>query len=125
MKKYCKFLKVKIYLGVLVILGMAMLGSVWGARKESHEPLIGITQEDIEIAKQMNQAPDLIGLLPLAAGQNKWYNFKFAFAFGIAGAVIYCISMAVYLRLYHLRIFQMIRNFFGGQEGRDDLFFKL
>ena len=100
MKKYLKFLKMKIYLGILIVLGMAMLGSVLGARKESNEPLVGITQEDMEIAAGMGPAPDLIGILPLAAGQNQWYNFKFAFAFGMAGVVIYCIFMAVYLHFY-------------------------
>lgn len=113
MKKYYKFLKIKIYLGILMVLGMAMLGSVLGARKESNEPLAGITQADLEAAKRTGQVPDLTGVLPLAAGQNQWYNFKFAFFFGAAGAVIYCISMAVYMRLYDLRIFQSIRNFWG------------
>ena len=123
MKKYLKFLKMKIYLGILIVLGMAMLGSVLGARKESNEPLVGITQEDMEIAAGMGPAPDLIGILPLAAGQNQWYNFKFAFAFGMAGVVIYCIFMAVYLHFDYLNVFRIIRGFFGEEEGRDELFF--
>lgn len=123
MKKYYKFLRAKIYLGVLIVLGMAMLGSVLGARKESKEPLAGITREDMEVSQRAGQAPDLTGILPLAVGQNQWYNFKFAFVFGIAGAVIYCISMVIYFRLYHLRFFRMIRSFFGEEEGRNDLFF--
>lgn len=125
MKKYYEFLKGKIYLGILIVLGMAMLGSVLGARKESLEPLAGITQEDMKIAGEAGRVPDLIGILPLAAEQNQWYNFKIAFIFGMVGAVIYCILMAIYMRLYGSHIFRVIRNFFGGEDGRDDLFFNL
>lgn len=114
MIKYLKFLKVKIYLGVLIVLGCAMLGSVLGARKESKEPLNGVTEEDVLISEQENNnAPELIGILPLAAEQNKWYNFKYAGVFGIAGVFIYCALMAFYLPLYHLHFFEMIRKWFG------------
>lgn len=42
MRKYLIFLKKKLYMGILIILGFAMLGSVLGTRKESKEPLNGI-----------------------------------------------------------------------------------
>ena len=114
MTKYLKFLKVKIYLGILIILGCAMLGSVLGARKESKEPLTGITEEDIRISQQADYtAPELTGILPLAAEQNKWYNFKYAGLFGVAGLAVYCVSMAIYLPLYDLRFFKMIRQCLG------------
>lgn len=123
MKKYCGFLKRKIYLGVLIVFGMGLIGGVFGARKESMEPLIGVTQEDITISSQANgDMPELTGIVPLAAEQNKWYNFQYSFIFGMAGIVIYCILIAVYLRMYHMRFCQIIRHWLGAGDGRKDLF---
>lgn len=122
---YLKFLKQKIYLCILIIFGFAMLGSVLGARKESKEPLNGITQEDTLIMQQGTDAPELIGILPLAANQNNWYNFKYAFIFGCAGILVYCILMAVYMPLYHFRFFVFIRRLLGSEEENKNLFIHL
>lgn len=114
MKNYLKLLKEKLYLGVLIVLGLAMLGSVLGARKESKEPLAGITERDMQILQQDDSsAPELIGIFPLAAEQNKWYNFKYAGVFGCLGIMLYCILMAVYLPLYNLSFFQSVRKWLG------------
>ncbi len=114
MKKYLKFLKEKIYLGILIVMGLAMLGSVLGARKESKEPLTGITERDIQISQQDDSsAPELIGVFPLAAEQNKWYNLKYAGIFGCLGIILYCILMAVYLPLYDMTFFKAVRKWLG------------
>lgn len=125
--KYLNFLRQKIYLGILIILGCAMLGSVLGARKESKEPLNGITEGDIILMEQESpDAPRLIGILPLASNQNKWYNFKYAFIFAGFGAIIFCVFAAIYLHLYYLRLFVQIRKFMGIKDEKENpLFIKL
>lgn len=119
MKNYFKFLQAKMYLGILIVLGCAMLGSVLGARKESKESLPEITERDIQILQQDDfSAPELIGVLPLAAEQNKWYNFKFAGIFGCLGILLYCILMAAYLPLYNFAFFQAVRKWLGLMENK-------
>lgn len=124
MTEYYKFLKTKIYIGILIVLGCATLGSVLGARKESKEPLTGVTREDIRLsAREDYRGPELTGILPLAAEQNKWYNFKYAAIFGFAGGFIFCGLMAVYRHYFYLRPFKIIREWIGAD--RDDLFLNL
>lgn len=119
MKKYFKFLMEKIYLGILIILGCAMLGSVYGAYKESKESLPGVTGKDVLISQgRINDVPKLTGILPLAEEQNKWYNFKYAGKLGVVGFVLYCILMACYLPLYHFKFFEAIREWMG-VKGKD------
>lgn len=121
--KYFHFLKRKLYLGILIILGCATFGSVLGARKESKEPLNDIIQKDTIILQQNPEnAPILIGILPLAANQNNWYNFKYALFFSGIGVILYCLLMAIYMSLYNLRLFVRIRNRFKGTDKQDDLF---
>ncbi len=122
---YLKFLKQKIYLCILIVCGFAMLGSVLGARKEAKEPLNGILQEDTLIAEQEVESPELIGIFPLAANQNNWYNFKYASLFACAGLLFYCILMAIYMPLYHLRFFVCIRKILGSEEDNHNLFIHL
>lgn len=124
--KYFNFLKQKIYFGLLIVLGCAMLGSVLGARKESKEPLNEVIQEDILIMQQADgNAPELIGILPLATNQNKWYNFKYAFIFAGVGIIFYCALMLVYMHVYYLRFFRFMRKCMGSEEGKNNLFIKL
>lgn len=108
MRKYLIFLKKKLYMGILIILGFAMLGSVLGARKESKEPLNGIMEEDLLL--QEENRPELAGVLPLAANQNKWYNFQFAFGFGIIGIIVWGVLMILYLKTYDKHFFVVIRS---------------
>lgn len=122
---YLKFLKHKMYLCILIVCGFAMLGSVLGARKESKEPLNGITQEDTLIKQQGTDALELIGILPLAANQNNWYNFQYALPFACAGLLFYCILMAIYMPLYHLRLFIFIRKILGSEEDNQNLLIHL
>ena len=124
--KYIRFLRKKIYLGVLIVLGCAMLGSVWGARTESKEELPGVTQEDIRLSQQADyHGPELIGIFPLAAEQNKWYNFKYAAVFGLAGVVVYCVLMAGYLHWYYLPLFKFLRKCLGMGRKEYNLFLDL
>lgn len=111
--EYFKFLKLKIYLGVLIVCGCAMMGSVLGARKESYEVITVYGKEEtgeLIIHEEKNNAPELTGYLPLAADQNKWYNFKYASIFAGIGVVIYFISMSIYFPLYMLPIMVGIRK---------------
>ncbi len=120
--EYIRLLKRKLYLGILIILGCALLGSVLGARKESKEPLNGIVQEDIQALQLGSAAPELTGVLPLAANQNNWLNFKFAFAFALAGIVIYCIVIALYKIVYSCKFFVCLRKRLGIGAERNNLF---
>lgn len=120
--EYIKLLKRKLYLGILIILGCALLGSVLGARKESKEPLNGIVWEDIQALQSGSAAPELTGILPLAANQNNWYNFKAALAFALAGIVIYCIVIALYQIVYSCRFFVCLRKHLGVEDERNHLF---
>lgn len=126
MVKFFDFLREKMYLGILIVLGCAMLGSVLGARKESKETLPGIVPADLQLMEQANEnAPELTGILPMAASQNKWYNFKYAIAFGLAGAVIYCFLMAIYMCLYDIRFFKTLRHFLKTGFYEEKLFLNL
>ncbi len=120
--EYIRLLKRKLYLGILIVLGCALLGSVLGARKESKEPLNGIVQEDISALQLGSAAPELTGILPLAANQNNWYNFKFAFAFALAGIIIYCIAIALYKIVYSCKFFVCLRKYLGIGDERNNLF---
>ena len=109
---YIKFLWKNKYVGFFIILFCACLGSIRGALKESGEPFIGVTQEDLAVMEQAgDSAPEMVGIIPLASEQNRWQNFDYAAHYAGRGVVCYCILMAVYLPLYHCRFFVMLRGF--------------
>ena len=115
MKKYLTFLKQNLFLGFLIISCFAMLGSVLGARKESKEPLPGITTEEVQLTElsSATDAPVLTGILPLAASQNKWYNFKYALFFSAFGLLAFFCVSALYMRFHEVRLFKIIREKLG------------
>lgn len=124
---YFKFLKSKIYIGILFICGCAMIGSILGARKESYEKIIvyGIEKTgELSAWEEQRNQPELAGYLPLAAEQNKWYNFKYAAAFAGIGAIIYLISMLIYFQLYALPIMVGIRKIICIGRGKNILFLR-
>lgn len=131
---YLQLFKKKIYLGILIVLGCAMLGSVLGARKESTEPLPGITDAESAVAYTANDttkytaditaesttdmlsekaadAPVLLGEIALASTQNKWYNFRYAAVFAIIGVLLYGVIVAIYVPLYEKAFFVSLRKF--------------
>ncbi len=76
--------------------------------------LTGVTQEDLAGMEQAGKdAPDMIGIIPLASEQNRWRNFSYAVHYAVRGAVCYCLLMAVYLPLYHCRFFSAVRDFWS------------
>ena len=115
MKKYLTFLRKELFLGILIISCFALLGSVFGARKESKEPLPGVTTEEAQLAGHPSaaDAPVLTGILPLAASQNKWYNFKYALIFSAFGLLAFFCVSALYMRFYEVRIFKIFREKLG------------
>ena len=109
---YIRVLKENIYIGFLVILLCACLGSIRGALKESGEPFIGVTQDDLAVMDQAGiGAPEMVGIMPLASEQNRWRNFSYAVHYAGRGVVCYCVLMAIYLPVYHCRFFVMLRDF--------------
>ena len=123
MRAYLKLLKEKIYFGFLVIISCACLGSIRGAWKEMGEGFIGITPDDINIMQQNDSnAPELTGIVPLAAEQNRWHNFGYAIVYAKRGAILYCVLLILYLPMYHFRFFKKIRIFIGKSEEEDKLF---
>lgn len=109
---YIKLLKENMYAGFLIVMLCACLGSIRGAWKESGESFIGVTQEDLAAMEQAGEgAPDMVGIIPLAAEQNYWHNFSYALHYAGRGCVCYCILTAVYLPLYHCRICVAFRDF--------------
>lgn len=111
---YIKLLWKEAYLGALIILLCACLGSIRGALKESREPYIGVTEADLENREKAGEdAPDMVGVIALAAEQNRWRNFSYAAHYAGRGVVCYCILVAAYLPLYHCRLFQVLRAFLG------------
>lgn len=94
---YLKFFKQKIYLGVLLVFCCACFGSIRGAWKESMEPYIWITEEDVIKQQSGESAPILTGIMALAAEQNRWYNFDYAIIYGGRGIILYCLLLALYL----------------------------
>lgn len=56
MKKYLTFLRKELFLGILIISCFALLGSVFGARKESKEPLPGVTTEEAQLVEHPSAA---------------------------------------------------------------------
>lgn len=123
MRAYLLLFKKKIYFGFLVILSCACLGSIRGAWKETKEGWIGVTPYDISIMQQDDsKAPDLIGIIPLAAEQNRWHNFGYALAYARRGFILYCLLLVIYLPMYHFRFFEMIRKFIGKNEEENNLF---
>lgn len=114
---YIRLLWEKRYVGFLVIILCACLGSIRGAMKENREPFIGVTQEDLTNMEQAGRnAPDMIGIIPLASEQNRWCNFSYAVHYAGRGVVCYCILMAAYLPLYHCRFFVSLRDFLEKDE---------
>lgn len=110
--RYLKFLWEKAYIGFLIVLLCACLGSIRGAVKERTEVHHDITEEDIAAMElPEGSAPDLVGVIPLAAKQYRWFSFSYAFYYGRRGIVIYCIMMAVYLPLYNVLPFVSLRRF--------------
>lgn len=101
---YIKLLWEKAYLGFMIILLCACLGSVRGALKESGEFFIGVTEEDLyNREKAGDGAPEMIGVIALAAEQNRWRNFSYAAHYAGRGVICYCLLMAVYLPVYRRR----------------------
>lgn len=101
---YFVLLKKKAYLGVLLIMVCACLGSIRGAWKESEESYIGVTQEDLaRMGEAGVNAPKMIGVMGLAAEQNRWHNFGYAYHYAWRGAACYCVLMAVYFPLWYRR----------------------
>lgn len=126
--KYLIFLRQKLYIAILIVCGFAMLGSILGARKESKESVTvygPVSDDTISFQESGESLPELAGYLPLAADQNKWYNFKYAVIFAGAGIVLYCLFMAVYLPLYQNPFFLWMRKKMGRAAGEYDLFIKL
>ncbi len=123
MRKYFRLLKQKMYIGFLIVLGCAFLGALRGAWKESREGYIDVTQNDLELMNQNDgNVPDMIGVIALAAEQERWYNFDYAVIYGRRGIVLYCLLMLVYLPLYRLRFFEMLRAFLGRDKTEERLF---
>ena len=94
--KYLIFLRQKLYIGILIVCGFAMLGSILGARKESKETITvyGPVSDGVVSFRDSGESlPELAGYLPLAADQNKWYNFKYAVIFAGAGMVMFFMSV--------------------------------
>lgn len=124
MKTYLKLLRQKLYIGFIIVLGCASLGAVRGAWREDKDFYIGVTKQDMEMMQNADtDMPDLIGIVGLAAEQNRWNNFEYAFIYAKRGVVIYCIFIAVYLPLYQCRFFRSIRAFLGREAGEKKLFF--
>ena len=87
------------------------------------EGFVGVTPYDISIMQQDDSnAPDLVGIMPLAAEQNRWHNFGYAIVYARRGFILYCILLVFYLPMYHLRFFKMIRTFIGKNEEENNLF---
>ena len=115
--KYLKLIKKNVYFAILVILLFSVLGSVLGARKESTLPTyvygqIKTNETENAIIEESKEAskPLLGSILPLAADQNHWYNFKYAFCFAVTGALAYLILMAIYLKLFDFKLFVLLRR---------------
>lgn len=123
---YIRLLRHKVYIGVFIVLMCACLGSLRGAWKESREPYhTDISQEDIAgMGQPKGSVPDLIGVIPLAAEQNRWYNFSYAIHYAGRGFVLYCVVMAIYLPLYSLRFFSALRMFLKRSAGECQLWIK-
>lgn len=112
---YIKLLWRERYMGFLIILLCAALGSIRGAVKENGEFFIGVTKEDeVRMDTAGKDAPELVGVIPLAAEQNRWRNFSYALHYAGRGVVCYGILTAVYLSLYHSRFCVAIRTFWAG-----------
>lgn len=93
--RYGKLLWSKAYVGLLIVLLCACLGSIRGAWKERGEGYIGVTQEDLANMENAGEsAPEMIGVMGLAAEQNRWHNFGYAIHYAGRGVVCYCILMA-------------------------------
>lgn len=123
MRTYFRLLRQKMYIGLLIILSCAFLGALRGAWKESHEMYINVTQNDLELMHQNDgSVPDMIGVIALAAEQERWYNFNYAINYGCRGIIIYGLLMIVYLPLYRLRFFKTLRIFLGRDKAEEQLF---
>lgn len=108
---YMRFLWQKAYIGVFLVLMCACLGSIRGAVKESSEPFIGVTEEDLAAMDQpKGSAPDMVGVIALASEQSRWYNFSYAVHYAGRGFVLYCVVMAMYLPLYSFPCFVTMRK---------------
>lgn len=107
---YFILMRKQAYLGALIIMVCACLGSIRGALKENQEGYIGVTQEDFSRMGEAGvSAPEMIGVMALAAEQNRWHNFGYACHYAFRGVVLYCTLMAVYCLLYHCRFFEALR----------------
>lgn len=120
---YIRLLWEKAYLGLLIVLLCACFGSVRGAIKESREPFIGVTQEDLsDMEAAGDNAPEMVGVIALAVEQNRWRNFSYAAHYAVRGVAVYCMLMAAYLPLYHCRGFKAFRALFEKDTGGSDVF---
>lgn len=119
MRKYVHLLWENAYVGLLIVLLCACLGSIRGAWKEKREPYIGVTQEDMANMENAGEsAPDMVGIIALAAEQSRWYNLSYAYHYAWRGVVCYCILMAVYRPLYHCRFFKTLRSLIKEDGGK-------
>ena len=98
MKQYLKLFKEKLFIGILIVLCCACLGSLRGALKEEENYWVGVTQEDIVVTNQAGQTmPLLVGFLPLAPEQIHWKNFSYARIYALRGFGIYAIIVFCYM----------------------------
>lgn len=101
---YSKLLWRKAHVGLLIILLCACLGSIRGAWKERGEPFIGVTKTDLaDMDHAGESAPEMAGVIALAAEQYRRLNFDYAVHYAGRGVVCYCVLMAVYLPLWRRR----------------------
>lgn len=115
---YFRLLRQKAYIGLLIVLLCACAGSIRGAAKEYEEAPYDITEADVAAMGQPEKtAPNLAGVIPLTAEQNRWYNFSYALHYAGRGFVIYFVMTAVYLPLYRVPLFVALRAFLKEEEG--------
>ena len=69
-----------------------------------------------------DNAPEMVGVIALAAEQNRWRNFSYAAHYAVRGVAVYCMLMAAYLPLYHCRGFKAFRALFEKDTGGSDVF---
>lgn len=103
--KYARLLWSKAYVGLLIVLLCACLGSIRGAWKEKGESYVGVTAADLANRECAGEsAPIMVGVIALAAEQSRWHNFSYAAHYAGRGVMCYLIVMAVYLPFSDSRI---------------------
>lgn len=123
---FLKFIKLKWYLCVLIILICATYGSIRGAAKEN-EKVIWVTAKDYEIREArisgaQIDAPIYTGYLGLASEQNKFYNLELALKCSILGIPVMIICMLCYYFIYNTFLWKKIRNFCMQKDSENRIF---